>query len=352
MRRRATLAITLSSLVLLAVPVHADVAILAAGGFRGADRAKRLAAKDAAKKSRPRGRSAPLSAGALELVDQSGLKFFIDTGMTFATSSSASGAAMDATFTQAVGASTSAGGTVTAVLKDAFDGYASLCTSVNGTLGPCTVGNPDQVLYNQLGAGALSCSGRQYDFPVQTLGSLTVQRKVYVPANDSFIRWMNVFTNTGGAPLSVSPTIFGNLGSDESTVIVATSSGDAVATVADTWVTTFQNWSGTTSSDPRLAHVLWGGAPKLAPAAVHIVAGEGHPWWSFTFPLAPGETGIILSFASGHGTKAAAAGQAARLVTVPMPTTALACTTALEQTRILNFDAVTVPVELFRFAAD
>src|SRR5207344_1022279 len=63
------------------------------------------------------------STGAISLVDGGKLKFFINTNITFMTSSSASGAASEASYTQSVIATTSGGGTQTIKLNDAFDGY-------------------------------------------------------------------------------------------------------------------------------------------------------------------------------------------------------------------------------------
>jgi len=49
-----------------------------------------------------------LSTGAISLIDAGGLKYFINTDVTFTTSSSASGAASEASYTHQIAASTSA----------------------------------------------------------------------------------------------------------------------------------------------------------------------------------------------------------------------------------------------------
>ena len=53
---------------------------------------------------------------------------------------------------------------------------------------------------------------------------LAVSRKVFVPDNDGFARWLDIVTNTGGSPAS-DARIANNLGSDTNTVITATPRG-------------------------------------------------------------------------------------------------------------------------------
>lgn len=69
--------------------------------------------------------------GSQAFIDGNGVKYFINTDITFSTSSSASAAMDEASFTVAKSVTTSAGGTVNTTLHDAFDGYNSLCVDVN-----------------------------------------------------------------------------------------------------------------------------------------------------------------------------------------------------------------------------
>ncbi|HMM65609.1 MAG TPA: hypothetical protein PKC03_01595 [Dokdonella sp.] len=283
--------------------------------------------------------------GEVTLTDQSGLEYFINTDITFTTSSSASGAASEASYAGPVAATTSAGGTTASTLNDAFDGYGSLCLSFDGGTGACTSGGggvgPTGIntytMYNQNGAATAECGGRQIAYNTQVISGVNVSRKVYVPSDDSFARWVNVFTNTTGAPVTFNAITSNNLGSDSNTVVVTSSSGDAVATTADNWVTTFQNYSGSTSSDPRIGHVIQGPGSSVGLSGITFVDGDDNPFWSYPLTLAPGQTGIIMTFVTGQPSKAAAAAQAARLTT--LPATALTCLTATEQGQLLNFAA-------------
>src|SRR5262249_32291762 len=130
--------------------------------------------------------------------------------------------------------------------------------------------------------GPMTSTKRQVVFNDQTIGNLHVSRKVFVPDNDSFARWLNIVTNVGSGTEHVAVSTSCNLGSDSNTRIVTTSDGDANVTVADTWVTTFQNFSGTTTSDPRLGHVLQGPGTVAAPLkTISFVNGNDGPTWSY-----------------------------------------------------------------------
>jgi hypothetical protein len=332
--------------VFLSAAAHADVSLVTAEGLRGAKEVAKEKGQGKSRAVRSAGALVPLATGSVSLIDSSGLKFFIDTNIAFSTSSSASGSASEAKYTHAVSADTLNGGVTASTLYDAYDGYNTLCFNTAGSLAPCSTGpGATQTIYNNLGAaapdtgciGAASGVSRQYVFPVQTSGNLRIQRKVFVPDNDTFIRWMNSFQNTGATPVTVSMVIYNNLGSDSNTKVVANSSGALPATVADKWVTTFQNWSGTTSSDVRLGHVLWGPGGSLQPAVVHFVDGSDRVWWGYTFNVPAGATRVVVNLATGQPTRAAAAAKAALLAAGTLDAKASACMSVAEQQATLNF---------------
>ncbi len=306
--------------------------------------------------------------GSQALIDASGLKYFINTNITFTTSSSASGAMSEASYTAAVAATTLNGGTTSSTLDDAFDGYNSICISPDGGTGPCVSGSgggrgnaasartglptkgaaATYIMYNQNGPATTECNGRQIVLPVQTIpvsgGSIQVSRKVFVPTNDSFGRWLNIVTNTGAAPVTFNLITSNNLGSDSNTVVTGSSNGNTTAEVTDTWIASFQNYSGTTSSDVRLGHVLQGPG-ALNPVSFITFPGSpllDRPFWGYTITLAPGQTRIIANFVAGQPSKAAAAAKAAQLV--GLPDNAVQCLTPAERTAITNFGPVAAPV--------
>ena len=272
------------------------------------------------------------------LVDGIGLRWNINTNIGFTTTSSASAAVSEAGFTHAVAASTLNGGTVNQVLADAFDGYNALCVDLNNVGGQCNTAN--MAVYNQNGPGSLECSGRQVVTPLRTIGNFQVRRKLFVPTNEGFARWLNIFRNTSASNQTVRMVTSNNLGSDANTRIVTTSDGDATPELSDTWVTTFQNYVGSTSSDPRLGHVLRGLGAPVGLAVNNFANGDDNPFWRYQFTLAPGQTGVIMNFATGQASKVAAATEASTLANLSSAN-ALACMTTAERSQVVNFVAST-----------
>lgn len=281
------------------------------------------------------------STGGITLTDSGGLKYFINTDITFSTSSNASGAMSEASYTHAVAATTSAGGTTMSTLDDAFDGYNTLCLSLTGATGPCETGNEDYIIYNKNGKPTTECNGRQVVFNTQTINTgtttLAVSRKVFVPTNDEFARWLDIVTNTGSVSQTFTMVIYNNLGSDSNTRIDGSSNGNTTAEVTDTWVDTFQNYSGNTSSDPRLGHVVQGVGASVPLTNIHFVNGDDNPYWAYSVTLAPGQTAIIMNFVTGQPSRAAARAKAAELATLPPNT--LQCLTPTEAAEVVNFNA-------------
>lgn len=313
--------------LLTTVAAWADVSVIERQGLnrvKGPNKIKRLG-------------KAQVRTGEHNLVDASTLEFFINSNITFSTSSSASGAASEASYTSPVQATTSGGGTVSTTLSDAFDGYNTLCVSLTGATGPCSTGDAAFTIYSDNGAGTLdgACGNRQINLNTQTIGPIQVARKVFVPSNDEFIRWFSTFTNTSGSSQTISVVTANNLGSDAATTIVTTSSGDAAVTTADRWVTTFENFTGTTSTDVRLGHVLWGPGAAVGLSGVSFANGDDNPFWSYSLTLAPGETRAILNFATGQPSRAEAAIKSNELLGLPV--NALQCLSQAERGQIANF---------------
>ncbi|HEV3074117.1 MAG TPA: IPTL-CTERM sorting domain-containing protein [Thermoanaerobaculia bacterium] len=335
---RRILAVAALSLV-TAPLLHADVSII-----------ERREARTKVGAGKPKGGHHPGGAtGSLTLIDSQGLKYFINTNITFSTSpSNASGAASSASYTHSVAASTSGGGTTMSTPNDAYDNYNAMCLSLNNTVATCLTDNANFVIYNQNGPPTTECPGpvshvnRQVVFPPKTAGNIQMSRKVFVPDNDQFARWLNYFTNTGGSPQTVTAVIANNLGSDSNTIIVSDSGGNTSPDVTSTWVTTFQNYTpAPRSTDVRLGHVLQQTGAPVQLAGIFFQNGNDRPFWGYTFTLAPGETKIIANFGVGEPSKAAANAKAAQLA--GLPPNALQCLSTAEQAEIANFNAAPAP---------
>jgi len=318
--------------LLMAGAAFADVAVIERNHLG------RIRAKEKQKHGNRHDRSLIKSFGDQALIDAGGVQYFINTDLPFSSTSSGSGAASEASYTGPVNADTSGGGSVSTTLTDAFDGYNSLCVSLTGATGPCDISDTaNYTLYAQDGPASLDCNNRQVNNPPQTIGSIQVQRKIFVPANDQFARWANIFTNTGGAPQSVTAVIVNNLGSDANTTISGSSNGNTTAELTDSWVTSDGNFVAPDDTDPRLGHILQAPGARTAVSALSFVTGNEFPTWAYTFSLQPGETKIIVNFATAQATRAAAQAKSAELAS--LGGAALDCLTPAEASNIVNFEA-------------
>src|SRR4029453_5831496 len=188
----------------------------------------------------------------ITLRDSNGTRYNINTDVDpLLNDSNASGAVTDATFQKPVTVTSYFVGftffgftTVYTVqrqvdipLRNAFAGFNGLViTGTNGT------NLPNGIVYNP-GGGLPSeeCltrgNNRQLVFQAQSfpLLNLQVTRKVFVPNNGEFLRWLNIVTNTGSPPPTASIGLVGRLGSGADTRITATSTGDSGLTSGVQW---------------------------------------------------------------------------------------------------------------------
>ena len=282
------------------------------------------------------------SADTTSLTDGAGVNYLFQENVA-ASDSLASGAMFDAAFPMPMTATTMAGGPVVTTLADAYDGYHSfnLSTSVVDTafLPNPTVRSGVQV-YTDNGAHlATPCGPQEIAFPAQLMhGVFMVERRIFVPADDAFARYLDSVTNTSGSAQTVYVGYRHNLGSDSNTLTVTTSSGDAEVTSTDLWATTFQNFVAGASTDPRLGHVFQGEGVVDAPLFdVRFTDGNDLPYWWYSITIAPGQTARLLTYAVVERTKARAAAKSAELAHVFDNPHALQCLSATELLEIRNF---------------
>jgi hypothetical protein len=96
-------------------------------------------------------------------------------------------------------------------------------------------------------------SDREIVLGTYTSGSITVVRKVYIPASGTgFARYLEIVSNTGSTATTYNLQVGTNLGSDGATTVVSTSSGDTSLTMADRYSITDDTDA---SGDPTLVHL-------------------------------------------------------------------------------------------------
>ena len=174
----------------------------------------------------------------------------------------------------------------------------------------------DGVEYTGDGTYTASPDGRTITMPVTVMGSLRVQRMMYVPASGGdWARYLDVFENTTSADVSASVRIYGNLGSDSGTSVFSSSSGDTVVSTADTWFST-DDTDG--SGDPSLAHVFQGDAASspMSPATAASISSDNIEY-SYDVTVPAGGRVAILTFALQGRSQSDVQAEAARLIDLP-----------------------------------
>jgi len=181
-------------------------------------------------------------------------------------------------------------------------------------------------------------------FPAQ---NLTLSRKVYVPSNQEWARWVNIVTNTGPAPTQVAIVLLGLAGSSNNTYVVTTSTGDNILTTEDLWFTTAQKVpQGTNSTEPSIGYVVQGPGATTPVANLGISTTSSPPGkvaFSYTPTIPPGGSAVVLTFVTVQGKSKAAKNTVSDIVTTPLPSSAIKCIPEQQLSQIVNFAHITPP---------
>lgn len=198
--------------------------------------------------------------------------------------------------------------------------------------------------------GTKENDGRQVAVRQENISGLNVTRKVYVPREGYFARYLEILSNPTDSPLTVDVRVQSNLGSyyNGAQQVYATSSGDAVPSVADAatadrWLVVDDGFDAdpflSNYSTPAAAFVYDGpnGAERAAglDLAVTDTARRelSYRWNNVT--VAPGATVALLHFGVQQTSRVAARAAAERLV--QLPPEALAGLTHDEIAAVRNF---------------
>ncbi|ETR70996.1 MAG: hypothetical protein OMM_02820 [Candidatus Magnetoglobus multicellularis str. Araruama] len=121
------------------------------------------------------------------------------------------------------------------------------------------------------------------------MSNLLVTRKIYIPANKGYARFLEILKNQGTTSISCIVNIKTDLGSDNSTKIISTSSGDTTLSTSDTWVITDD--SGGTK--PYVTNII-GENTELVNS--FTLSSSGDVNYSYKITILPGQTCIIMHF--------------------------------------------------------
>ena len=190
----------------------------------------------------------------------------------------------------------------------------------------------DEGYYNPDTVYALEDGGRTVVMPDRALAGLRVRREVYVPAaGGEFARYLEVLTNPTAATVTRRVTVYGNLGSDGSTVVFLSSGGDTVFGPDDTYLGT-DDADGT--GDLTLGHVFMDGDRLRLAAAFR--SGSDNLYWSFDVGIGPGQTVRVMTLVTQQLNRSDTTARLAELV--GLGGGALDGLTDAEKGTIVNFD--------------
>jgi hypothetical protein len=165
-------------------------------------------------------------------------------------------------------------------------------------------------------SGTPVLSGREIAIGPAAMSGLNVTRKIHVSATSGWARWVDLYENPTAADITVGLIYEVNPGSDGGTTIIATSSGDAAFTTADSWVVTDDSSDG--GGDPTLNHNLTDGKTLYQPTSVSNVvfdcaATNGTRWDYASFTVPAFRTLGIMTLLGQNPNRAAAQTNAAAL---------------------------------------
>ncbi len=227
-------------------------------------------------------------------------------------------------------------------------GGAILDVSANGT----------SARFSGSNFGTTDNRNRQITVHQDNVAGLNVTRKVFVPSDGYFARYLEVLTNPTGQPVSVdvhvSSAIQGNVANiDSAAAVIATSSGDNLLDVSDAstrdrWVVLDDAQAGdpfVVQGLPATSFVFDGSNAALAVASATFAAPDpqillgprelAYGWSGVTIPA--GGTIALMHFVVQETSQPAAQAAAERLE--QLPPEALAGLTADELAEIQNFAA-------------
>jgi extracellular elastinolytic metalloproteinase len=142
-------------------------------------------------------------------------------------------------------------------------------------------------------------------------GNIETTRRIYVPSDFAYARFMEVVRNVGSIPVTHTVSLDTNLGSDGSTVLVGTSDGDAVFETNDHWIVTDDS-DGT--GDPTVLHVIGNDHGAVHPSSVsYYTGGLGY---DYQLNLQPGETKVIMHFGAQNQNRSTALSKAPDLASL------------------------------------
>lgn len=183
------------------------------------------------------------------------------------------------------------------------------------------------------GETGLEDGGREIVFAPQVVATgISIERKVYVSGTEGFARFLTGVTNTGTTATTYDLVISTNYGSDYSTTVLATSSGDTTLDGTDAWIITDDSADGSGGGDPVNLSVFAGPGGMLVPT---VTQSSDSLTYTYVLSLAAGETAYVMQVATQADSLAASQALAGEWMTTDA---VLAGLSDAEMNGLVNWD--------------
>jgi hypothetical protein len=196
----------------------------------------------------------------------------------------------------------------------------------------------DGVYYPSQTAAMSELSGRQISVGPATMSGLEVTRKFFVPTSEAYCRILEILVNPTASPIAADVEVHTNPGSDSSTNVFGSSSGDLIFDTADDWVCTDD--SSPAGGDPSLIHCLGGDLSPTQPVTVgmvvHSCATTDGIAFTYNVTVPAGGRAVVMHFCSQNASQTVATPRAPTFSALTIPD-ALQGISAGLQADIVNF---------------
>ncbi len=221
-------------------------------------------------------------------------KWFVNTNITFSTTSSAWGFSEASLHTTA--------GTRHDAVDGALSWHVNPAAYAYGSLSPNGYKSPGGTVDITNTSAYSSVTGT-----TQSLQGLNVSGQMYFLTGKAVVRSILNLQNPTSAPITVSVLSASNLGSDANTVVQSTSSGDNVFDAADNWFVSSETATPTTTNDPILTFAFQGpGSTARGTNISSFRSGTDKFYETFNVTVPANSTRSVMIFVQMSGTVAGA----------------------------------------------
>ena len=193
--------------------------------------------------------------------------------------------------------------------------------------------------YNSIPPDATEDGGREVVTDTVIMNNLQVNRKIFVPTDDAFARFLEILVNPTGSNIAVQVEIDSELGSNGGTLIISSSSGDTILDASDDYFTSDDGSDG--GEDPSLAHVFSCDGASVEPTNIeqnfqNQATELDQIRYTFNVNVPANGRVIIMHFSSQNEDRVTAAASAQSLLS--LQGSALSGLSSDEMSDIVNFD--------------